>query len=145
MTSACSIRARGIVPGTASGPALVSPVGLSFLGDIDIRSGTIVNQAHPLWGHTVAGRILVVPYTVGSAGAWRFLYQLHVHRHHPAAILSAALPDSSLVQGAILASVPVLCEPDTDLLAAIRTDDLVLVDAGDGTIEVRADTTNGGP
>lgn len=137
MTNTRLVRARGIVPGTASGPALVSPAGLSFLGDIDIRTGSIVNQAHPLQGQIVTGRVLVIPHSVGSAGAWRFLYQLFVHGRHPAAIISAALPDSSLVQGAILAHVPVLCEPDTDLLAAIRTDDLVIVNAAEGTIEVR--------
>jgi predicted aconitase with swiveling domain len=114
----------------------VSPTPLSFLGDVDIRTGTVVNQVHPLRGRSVARRVLVVPYTVGSAGAWRFLYQLFVHGRHPAAILSVSVLDSSLVQGAILAKLPVLCEPDVDLFSARHTDDPVTVDATTGLVEV---------
>jgi uncharacterized protein len=136
MMTRSRFRGRGIVPGTATGPALVSVAPLSFLGDLDIRTGMVVNQVHPLLGSSVAGTVLVIPQSVGSAGAWRFLYQLFVHGRHPVAILSVALPDPSLVQGAILAQLPVLCEPDVDVLRAVRTDDLVTVDATAGVVDV---------
>jgi predicted aconitase with swiveling domain len=141
MTTRTRFRCRGIVPGSASGPALVSLAPLSFLGDIDIRTGTVVNQVHPLRGRSVAERVLVVPHTVGSAGAWRFLYQLFVHGRHPAAILCVTLPDPSVVQGAILAEVPVLCEPEVDVFGALHTDDLVTVDGTSGVVEVASDTS----
>ena len=127
---------RGIVPGFASGPALVSSQGISFLGDIDIRSGSIVSQVHVLRGAKVSGQVLVVPNTVGSAGAWRFLYQLFVHQTHPLAIVQKVLPDSSLVQGAILAGIPIVCDPAEDILALIRTGDLVEVDGTNGIVRV---------
>jgi predicted aconitase with swiveling domain len=136
MSTRSRFRGRGIVPGKASGPALVSPAPLSFLGDVDIRTGTVVNQVHPLRGQSLAGRVLVIPHSVGSAGAWRFLYQLFVHGRHPVAILSVSLPDPSLVQGAILAKLPILCEPDVDLFSAVHTDDLVRVDATTGLVWV---------
>jgi predicted aconitase with swiveling domain len=116
---------------------------LSFLGDIDIRTGTVVNQVHPLRGRSVAGRVLVIPHSVGSAGAWRFVYQLFVHGRHPAAILSVTLPDPSVVQGAILAKLPVLCEPDIDLFQAVHTDDVVTVDATAGFVEVTSGAHEG--
>jgi hypothetical protein len=120
------IRARGIVRGVAAGPALVSGEGISFLGDLDIKTGEVVNRTHSLAGQSVAGRVLVLPHSVGSAGAWRFLYQLFVHRTQPLAIVQLALPDSSLVQGAIL--------------AGIRTGDHVEVDGTAGVVRVtRAD------
>ena len=50
-------------------------------------------------------------YTRGSAGAWRFLYQLFKHGNHPVAIITSAVPDPSVVQGAILAGIPIVCEP----------------------------------
>jgi predicted aconitase with swiveling domain len=131
-------RARGIVLGQAQGPALVSSEAISFLGDLDIKSGKVVNKLHPLLGVSVKGRVLVLPHSIGSAGAWRFLYQLFVHDTHPLAIVQQRLPDSSLVQGAILAKIPILCEPGEDILTVIRTGDLVEVDATAGLVRVTA-------
>lgn len=109
--------ARGIVEGRASGPALVSREAVSFLGDVDIRSGRIVGQLPSVQGRSLGGMILIMPFTRGSAGAWRFIYQLFKHGHAPAAIVSGTLPDPSVVQGAILAGVPIACEPaDPDVL-----------------------------
>jgi predicted aconitase with swiveling domain len=130
------IRARGIVRGTASGPALVSSEAISFLGDLDIRTGSVVNKRHPLLGVSLKGTVLVLPHSIGSAGAWRFLYQLFVHGTNPVAIVQHKLPDSSLVQGAILAKVPIVCEPDADILTVIRTGDLVEVDGSTGLVRV---------
>ena len=132
------IHARGIVRGNASGPALVSPEAISFLGDLDIRSGRVVNKGHPLLGVSVKGHVLVLPHSIGSAGAWRFLYQLFIHHTNPVAIVQHKLPDSSLVQGAILAGIPIVCEPDADILAVIRTGDLVDVDGTSGLVRVTA-------
>lgn len=131
-------KARGIVRGTASGPALVSREAISFLGDLDIRSGKVVNKRHPLLGVSLKGTVLVLPHSVGSAGAWRFLYQLFVHGTNPVAIVQTKLPDSSLVQGAILAKVPIVCEPAEDVLAVIKTGDLVEVDGTNGVVRVTA-------
>ena len=105
------IRARGIVDGEATGPMLVTPA-LSFLGDIDIRSGCIVGDLPPqVKGRTLKGHVLVMPFTRGSAGSWRFLYQLSKLNTHPLAIVTDDLPDPSVVQGAILARIPVACSP----------------------------------
>jgi uncharacterized protein len=103
--------ARGIVTGTANGPALVSAEAVSFLGDIDIRTGRVVGDLPSVRNASVRGTVLIMPYTRGSAGAWRFLYQLFKHGNHPVAIVSNALPDPSVVQGAILAGIPIVCEP----------------------------------
>lgn len=105
------VHARGLAEGDASGPVLVTPP-ISFLGDIDITSGTIVGDLEGVRGRSVKGVVLVTPYTRGSAGAWRFLYQLYKFGQSPAAIVSEALPDPSLVQGAILAGLPIVCAPE---------------------------------
>jgi uncharacterized protein len=111
--------ARGIVAGKANGPALVSSEAVSFLGDIDIRSGRVVGDLPSVRNASVRGTVLIMPYTRGSAGAWRFLYQLFKHGNHPAAIVSNALPDPSVVQGAILAGIPIVCEPSAGFGEAI--------------------------
>ncbi len=105
------IRARGIVDGEAAGPMLITPA-LSFLGDVDIRSGCIVGDLPQVKGRTLKGHVLVMPFTRGSAGAWRFLYQLSKLNTHPLAIVTDDLPDPSVVQGAILAHIPVACSPE---------------------------------
>jgi uncharacterized protein len=130
------IRARGIVRGVARGPALVSRDSLSFLGDLDIRTGAVVNQTSSIRGISVAGQVLVIPRSIGSAGAWRFLYQLFVHHTNPAAIVSVALPEPSLVQGAILGHVPIVTAPEEDVFAAIQTGDLIEVDGTEGIVRI---------
>lgn len=113
------IAARGIVIGKASGPALISAEAVSFLGDVDIRSGRVVGDLASVRNASLRGTVLIMPYTRGSAGAWRFLYQLFKHDNHPVAIISNAVPDPSVVQGAILAGIPIVCEPESPIEAHI--------------------------
>ncbi len=115
-----------MVEGRARGPALVSREAISFLGDVDIRSGTIVGDLPSVKGRSLAGTVLVMPYTRGSAGAWRFLYQLFKHGNAPVAILTGTPPDPSVVQGAILAGIPIAC--DFDAARAVGLHDGVTVE-----------------
>jgi uncharacterized protein len=73
---------------------------------------------------------------MGSAGAWRFLYQLYKHGTHPVALVACTLPDPSVVQGAILSGIPVVCQPSEEVLATIADGDLLRVDGAAGTITV---------
>ncbi len=136
MSPVIEIKVRCIVQGLSHGPALVSRQPISFLGDLDISTGKIVNRTNSLHGQSVAGTVLVMPYSSGSAGAWRFLYQLCVHDTGPVAIVQNALPDPSLVQGAILAGIPVVCEPEVDVTALVNARDDVEVDGINGLIKV---------
>jgi len=130
------IKARGIVKGAASGPALICREAVSFLGDIDINTGVIVGKLPSVEGQCVKGTVMVMPDSMGSAGAWRFLYQLYTHGNHPAAIISVALPDPSLVQGAILAGIPVLTAPEEDVLAVLTNENTLRVDGAKGVVYV---------
>ena len=113
------IAARGLVDGSAEGPALVSAEAISFLGDVDIRSGEIVGELASVKGRRLGGTVLLMPYSRGSAGAWRFLFQLFKHGTAPVAIVCGTLPDPSVVQGAILAGIPVACEPARPLAGLV--------------------------
>jgi predicted aconitase with swiveling domain len=130
------IQARALVAGLAEGPALVSPDPISFLGDVAITSGEIVAPDSRVKGRRMGGTVLVFPGSMGSAGAWRFLYQLFKHGTHPVALVACTLPDPSVVQGAILSGIPVVCEPGEDVLATIADGDLLQVDGAAGTITV---------
>ncbi len=127
--------ARGVVKGLARGRALVSRKALSFLGDLDIRSGRVVGHSSDLLGEIVSGRVLVLPETRGSAGAWRFIYQLKSHDTHPVALILREMPDPSVTQGAILAGIPiVVARQDQGFWEAVRPDDLLAIDGGKGRI-----------
>ncbi len=130
------IRVRGLFGGKVHGPALVAREPISFLGDVDIRTGEIVGDLPSVKGKRMGGRVLVFPGSMGSAGAWRFLYQQFTHGTHPLALVARELPDPSVVQGAIMAGIPVVCDPDEDVLAGIDEGDILTVDAEAGTVTV---------
>jgi predicted aconitase with swiveling domain len=134
MSKTVEIAARVIVRGMARGPALVAAEPISFLGDVDVGSGRIVGDLPSVHGLLVAGTILIFPFTRGSAGAWRFIYQLYKHGTHPLALVTERVPDPSVVQGAILAGIPVLCEPQAPLAERLRRGDMVEVNAEQGRI-----------
>ncbi|MDO9524908.1 MAG: DUF126 domain-containing protein, partial [Gemmobacter sp.] len=125
-----------VVRGVAEGQALTSQTALSFLGDLDIRTGQVVGRSSDLFGQGVTGRVLLLPETRGSAGAWRFLYQLKVHGTHPAALVLREMPDPSVTQGAILAAIPILVAPAPEFWAAVQTGDALRVDGDAGRISV---------
>ena len=130
------IAARGIIGGRAEGPALVADEPVSFLGDVDIRSGRIVGALPSARNASVKGTVLVFPYTSGSAGAWRFLYQLYKHGNHPVALVTETVPDPSVVQGAILAGIPIVCAPAEPLAVTNGTRLAIEVEGERGTIRV---------
>ena len=136
MSNARIIQGRGLVAGTVEGTALVSQEPVSFLGDVDIVSGAIMGELPSMKGKKLGGSILVFPGSMGSAGAWRFIYQLYKHGTHPLALVAQTLPDPSVVQGAILAGIPVICEPDENVLKTIQNGDWLSIDGTAGTIRV---------
>ena len=52
----------------ASGPALVLDDALSFWGGFDSGRGEIIDVHHPQHGQRVAGRVMFIPRSKGSAG-----------------------------------------------------------------------------
>ena len=52
------------------------------------------------------------------------------------ALITREPPDPSVVQGAILASIPIVCEPEEDVMATIAHGTRVEVDGESGIIRV---------
>jgi uncharacterized protein len=100
---------RGLVMGAGAGPALVALEPISFFGDVDIRTGRITGDIPSARNACIRGCVLFLPLTRGSAGAWRILHQLQKHGNAPAALVIRERPDPSVVQGAILGSIPIVC------------------------------------
>ncbi|WP_069812429.1 aconitase X swivel domain-containing protein [Streptomyces sp. TP-A0874] len=129
------LRGRGVVPGRASGPALVCTAPLSGWGGIDPRSGTIVESGHPQHGRSVAGTVLLLPGAKGSSG-WSGQFHLaKLQGTAPRAIVFTRM-NSKLALGLAVLRVPAVTGLVTDP-ATIRTGDLVEVDGTAGTVLIR--------
>jgi predicted aconitase with swiveling domain len=129
-------QARKVVRGQARAPALVCRGSFSFLGDVDLATGEILALDHPHRGETIGGRVLIYEVTRGSSGGCVVLQALARAGRAPAALVTVRPADYNLAEGAILAQVPFVCEPDGDILAEVQTGEMVLVDADAGVVEV---------
>lgn len=133
MNRSVQIQCKGILPGKARGRALVMQDPISFQGEID-EEGTIMVRGHPHAGESVAGRVLIYPEAKGSSGGCMMLRLLAKRGKKPAAIVNTRNLDPNLVEGAILADVPMLCFPKQDLYAILSSGDLVEVDGEAGIL-----------
>ena len=73
------IRGTPLIAGKATGPLLVSHEPLSFWGGYDYKTGTIIDQRHPLAGERAGGRILALPFTRGSSSTTAVLLDVSDH------------------------------------------------------------------
>jgi len=134
--SGATFRVRRIVRGRATAEAVVCPGSFSFLGDVDMETGEIIADGNPNRGASIAGKVLVYTETKGSSGGCVVLMTLAHKGRAPAAIVTVKPADYNMAEGAILAKVPFVCEPDGDVIGGIETGQTVTVDADAG--EVRA-------
>ena len=95
------LQGKPLIAGTASGPLLVSDEPLSFWGGYDYKTGTIIDQRHPLAGERAGGRILALPFTRGSSSTTAVLLEAVKAGTAPAAILSTE-PDSFFALASIV-------------------------------------------
>ncbi|HLI46331.1 MAG TPA: DUF126 domain-containing protein [Geobacterales bacterium] len=96
---------KSIIKGFAKGIVLKTerPINLLMLND----NGILNDAAHILNGKSVANRVLVFPYAVGSSvGAYR-LYNLRVNKNAPNAIICLK-PDLITVSGCAIANIPLV-------------------------------------
>lgn len=98
---------RGLVEGVAKGPLIKSVKPLSFLGGINPESGIIQDSNNPLYGKIVKGKVLYLPYTIGSTVGVYIFYRLKKKNLNPVAILSESA-DIVLVSACTITSIPLI-------------------------------------
>lgn len=126
------MRARGLVPGRASGKALVSSGPFSFVGGVDAATGSILDGATGHTGERLDGRVFVFPTGKGSTVGSYVLFGLGKRGHGPAAIVNRRA-DSVVAVGATLAGIPMVDHVD---VGGLRSGDRMVVDGGRGTVEL---------
>lgn len=118
----------------ASGPlveaeALVSSKPFSPRYDINQETGTFSRPGHPLEGRSFAGKILFFPGVQGGVmGGWVF-FELKSRDLAPAALVFERT-NPVMVQGAILAGIPILDGIDPSALQVVKNGTRVRVDPG---------------
>jgi predicted aconitase with swiveling domain len=92
-----------LLPGPAvraEGFALTAPI--SFWGGVDPKTGRIADPRHPEHGAELAGKVVMIPATVGSSSASAILLELVYGTRAPAAIILHE-PDAILLLGLVVA------------------------------------------
>jgi len=127
------IKARIICRGVASGEVLLSSAPISFLGGIDPKTGNIIEKGHPLEGKNVSGKVLVFPQGKGSTVGSYVMLQLAKNGHAPAAIINVCA-EPIIAVGAIISKIPMVDQPELDILKIIKQGQKIKVDAEKGLI-----------
>lgn len=82
------IHATPVVPGSASGRALVSQVPLSFWGGVNPHTGKIVDVHHDCSGQCMTGRALLIPLGRGSCSGSGIMLEMIRQRTAPSLLIS---------------------------------------------------------
>lgn len=103
-----------LVEGHASGELVWSDVPISFWGGVDAFTGVVIDRHHPLFGKSIAGKVLALPSGRGSCTGSSVMLELILNGHAPCALLFGEDEDI-LTLGVVIAddvfgrSLPVLC------------------------------------
>jgi predicted aconitase with swiveling domain len=117
------------------GRLLVSTDAFSPRYDLDRATGIISRQGHCLAGASIADRVLVIPVAKGGVAAGWAFYDLVKRGITPRALICRRT-NPVMVQGCILAGIPIMHELTPDPVTTLRTGDRVRVDPGAGTVTV---------
>ena len=119
------------------GEAVVSEEGFSPRYDLDRWSGLITKPGHKLEGMSIVGKVCFFPTAKGGiAAGWAF-HDIKAKGISPLAYVFG-VTNPVMVQGAVLAGVPITEGWSEDPRKVIRTGDRVRVDPARKVIEVLA-------
>ncbi|HPC89006.1 MAG TPA: DUF126 domain-containing protein [Methanothrix sp.] len=128
------IKCHRVAPGRAEGEALVTGEPISFLGNVDPKTGRVVDPAHELFGQSVAGRVLIFPCGKGSTVGSYVIYRLKRLNLAPAAMINLR-SEPIVAVGAIISGVP-LVDRVPEAVMRIKSGTRVEVDADGELIDI---------
>jgi predicted aconitase with swiveling domain len=130
------IKCRKISRGQAQGKVIISSDPLSFLGGVNPQTGDITDKQHELYQQNISGQILVIPSGKGSTVGSYVIYQMAKNKTAPLAII-ALEAEPIIATGAIMASIPMVDQPEENVLKILKKGNRVEVDADAGIIKIR--------
>ena len=124
----------GYGPG-AEGRALVSQHGFSARYDLNRERGVFSRKEHDLFGESVVDVILIAPVSKGGIATSWMLREMASRNVAPLGIILHST-NPVIVQGAILAGVPIMQGLLPPAHQVVRTGDWVRMDPAGRTVEV---------
>lgn len=125
---------RGVGP-VVEGEALVANDAFSARYDLNRRTGVFSRETHALYGQSLVDKVCVFTTAKGGvATAWALL-DMRTRGVAPKALLFQTT-NPIMVQGAVLANMPLLHRLSPDPVQTIRTGDWVRVDPPQGVVEI---------
>ena len=121
--------------GKVRGPALVSPEPICFLGGVDVKTGNITEQGHPIYGECIKDTVFIFPTGKGSTGGAYLIYETIYNGNGPVCMINKNV-EQVTAAGCVMGDLPLIDRPDQDPIALIKTGDMVEVDLDTGKITV---------
>jgi predicted aconitase with swiveling domain len=116
------------------GEALVSRDPIHFVMDIGAHTGIGIGVGHDLYGKNVAGRVLVIPAAKGGVASSMAIAQLVKDGCGPKALIYDR-SNPIMVQGAILANIPIMEHFNKNPVEVIESGDWVRVKPAERVVE----------
>lgn len=130
-----TIKCRKISKGHAKGEVLITKDPLSFLGGVDPHTGVVIEKGHELYGEKISDKILVIPSGKGSTVGSYVIFQMERSKTAPQAIISIKA-EPIIATGAIMAGIPMVHQPEINVLNILKNGDIVEVNADEETIKL---------
>ncbi len=130
------INVRTIVDGEVEGEALVSSSPISFLGGVDAKTGKITDPENNLFGESIKDKIFVFPEGQGSTVGSYVIYGLSINDVAPLAMI-ANQAETIVIAGAVLAEIPLVDQPDENIIESIKSGDIINIDTSKGIIVIK--------
>ena len=121
-----------IVKGKTKGALLVSRNPINFLGGIDKKTGLVRDENHDLFGKSIANKILVFPFGVGSSVGAYTIYSLKYNKRAPLAMICLKA-DITTASGCAISNIPLVVVPKQDY-ESLKDGSKVSLDAIKGNI-----------
>lgn len=117
------------------GEAVVSSDAFSPRYDLDRRTGIISRRDHAITGADIKGKVLVIPAAKGGVAAGWAFYDIARRGIAPLAFICGET-NPVMVQGAVLAGIPIMHRLRPNPLTTIRTGDVVRVNPAAGEVTI---------
>lgn len=127
------IKCRMISKGREEGECVVTSESISFLGGVDPKTGTVIDKKHELYGQCITDKILVIPSGKGSTVGSYVIYQMAKNDTAPKAIICQKA-EPIIAIGAIISKIPMVDNPEVDIVNSLEDVRSVVVDADNSII-----------
>jgi predicted aconitase with swiveling domain len=137
------MKGKGLVPGNATGKALVSQKAFTFAHGVDPNNGKVTDVRSDVRGLNVKGKVLFYPFGKGSTTASSWFLETVRLGNQPAAIVTESVDLSSVI-GSVMArlvygrGIPVVSGVPREEYSRIGSGTEVTVDAAKGEVKAEA-------